>query len=67
MTAVEIVTHLIVLNNDTLVCEGCHELNASSETTPETDFGTFPMGRVTHGQCATCGAVTQPTLDNTVL
>jgi hypothetical protein len=46
---------LIVLNDDTVICADCCELNAPSETTPEVDFGKFPMGRTTRGECSSCG------------
>jgi hypothetical protein len=50
---------LIVLNDDTAICDDCCELNAPSEPTPEVDFGKFPMGRTTRGECPSCG-VTLP-------
>ena len=46
---------LIVLNNDTVVCDDCYELNAPSETAPEVDPGQVPFGRTLVGQCSSCG------------
>lgn len=57
MTTKLVPNFLIVLNNDTLICDGCYEVNKLSETAIESDFGTFPMGRTARGECATCGAM----------
>lgn len=47
---------LLVLNDDTVVCEDCHELNKPSGSEVEWDFGTFVFGHTDHGQCSSCGA-----------
>lgn len=46
---------LVVLNNDSVICEHCYEDAAPSETEPDTDPGLMPMGDVTEGECSVCG------------
>lgn len=42
---------LIVLNNDTVICDGCYEPQVL-----ETDPGLIPFARISKGVCGCCGA-----------